>query len=104
MLWPINIPNPDASEIEISTFYQNIIKFLKHAALETIPIVKFNIHTKPYWTNSVKECHAEIAYRRRLWITEGRPRGMKFPTFQMYKQANDILKRSQNKAYLQYER
>ena len=100
MLWPINIPNPDASEIEISTFYQNRIKFLKHVVLGTIPIVKFNRHVKPYWTNSVKEYHAEIAYRRRLWITEGRPRGMQFPTFQMHKQANDIF----NKAYLDYAR
>ena len=78
MLWPINIPNQNASEIEISTFYQNVINILKHAALETIPIVKFNRHTKPYWTNSVKECHAEMSYRRRLWVAEGRPVGCSF--------------------------
>ena len=103
MLWPINIPNPDASEIEISTFYKNIIKILKNAVLETIPIVKFNRHAKPYSSNSVKECHAEMSHRRRLWITEGRPRGMQFPTFQMYNQAKDIFRTSLNKAYLDYE-
>ena len=104
MLWPINIPNSDAFEIEISTFYQNIIIILKNAVLETIPIVKFNRHAKPYWSNSVKEWHAEMSYRRRLWITEGRPRGMQFPTFQMYKQAKDTFRTSLNKAYLDYER
>ena len=104
MLWPINIPNQNASEIEISTFYQNIINIKKLAALETIPIVKFNRHAKPYSSNSVKECRAEMSYRRMLWITEGRPRGMQFPTFQMYNQAKDIFRTSLNKAYLDYER
>ena len=37
MLWPINIPNPDASEIEISTFYQNIIKILKECSSRNHP-------------------------------------------------------------------
>ena len=45
-----------------------------------------------------------MSYRRRLWLTEGRPRGMQFPTFQMYKQEKDIFRTSLNKAYLDYER
>ena len=103
MLWPLTIPNQNATEVEIMTFYRKIVNILKSAALETIPIAKFNKYTKPYWTNLVKECHSEMSYRRGMWIAEGRPRGMQFTTFQKYKQAKDIFRINLKKAYLIHE-
>ena len=103
MLWPLTIPNQSATDIEIVTFYQKIVNTLKDAALETIPTVKFNKHTKPYWTTAVKECHSEMSYRRRLWLTDGRPRGMQFTSFRMYKKAKDKFRISLKKAYLKHE-
>ena len=52
---------------------------------------------------SVKKCHADMSYHRGLWINEGRPRGMQFVTFRLYKKAKDKFRRTLQNAYSMYE-
>ena len=52
-----------------------IISSILRSADECLPKVKFNKHTKPYWSNDLKLAHAESRRLRRVWINLGRPRG-----------------------------
>ena len=44
-----------------------------------------------------------MSYHRGLWINEGRPRGMQFVTFRLYKKAKDKFRRTLQNAYSIYE-
>ena len=103
MLWPIKIPNLDATTNDTLQFYNKILEILTQAAKETIPNIKYNRHAKPYWSESVKKCHADMSYHRGLWINEGRPRGMQFVTFRLYKKAKDKFRITLQNAYSIYE-
>ena len=72
---------------------------------------KFNRHTKPYWTNEIKVQHSESRRLRRIWISEGRPRGMNHLSYRNYKKAKNNFRQLQrhessefiNKSYEELE-
>ena len=103
MLWPVKIPNQSSSTENILDFYSKITNVLRQASKDNIPYSKYNKHAKPYWSNIVKECHAEMLFRRGLWIAENRPRGMQFDSFRLYKKAKDVFRTNLQNAYLNYE-
>ena len=103
MLWPIKIPNLDATTNDTLQFYNKILEILTRAPKETIPNTKYNRHAKPYLSEYVKKCHADMSYHRGLWINEGRSRGMQFVTFRLYKKAKDKFRRTLQNAYSIYE-
>ena len=65
----------------------DIIVNALHAAENKLPKSKFNRHTKPYWTNEIKVQHSESRRLRRIWISEGRPRGMNHLSYRNYKKS-----------------
>ena len=103
MLWPIKISSLDATTNDTLQLYNKILEILTQAAKENIPNTKYNRHAKPYWSESVKKCHADMSYRRGMWINEGRPREMQFVTFRLYKKAKEKSRRTLQNAYSIYE-
>ena len=72
---------------EIDEFCADFTRILIDCANMTIPNSGYNLHKCPYWTKSVKELHIIERAKRRVWIGEGRPRGMLFESYREYKRA-----------------
>lgn len=60
---------------------------LHDAASTTIPTSKYRLYLKPEWTPKVKHLHDLERQKRRMWISEGRPRGMCHESYKNYKRA-----------------
>lgn len=59
-----------------------------------------NPFTKPGWTKNVKkELHAVAKSLRRIWVSEGKPRGMGFQSYRHYKRAKRNFRNAQNLEY-----
>ncbi len=50
-----------------------------------IPVSRSCPHQKPYWDAELKQCHDDQKHKRRVWIQEGRPRGMQYASYSTYK-------------------
>lgn len=95
--------NADRSNtIDIETLYSELISILLDAANTNIPTAKYNPFTKPYWNNDVKIAHKREREFRRIWVQEGRPRGMQHTSYSEYKKAKRAFKNVQTLAYEQY--
>ena len=81
-----------------------ITHVLHTAAKKSLPHNKYNKHLKPYWTDNVKEAHRIARFKRRLRITEGRPRGSNHTSYTEYKLAKarfQKLQRIESNAYME---
>lgn len=58
-----------------------------------------NPFTKPGWTKNVKELNAIERSLRRIWVSEGKPRGMGFQSYRDYKRAKRNFRNAQNLEY-----
>ncbi|CAC5409893.1 unnamed protein product [Mytilus coruscus] len=47
----------------------------------------YNPHTKPYWNADMKKAHTKERNMRRVWMQDGRPRGMQHESYFNYKLA-----------------
>ena len=72
---------------DIEFYAQNLVHTLHTCAAETIPMSSFNPFTRPDWTKNVKALHDIERAKRRLWMADGRPRGMHHPSYREYKRA-----------------
>ena len=70
---------------DIDELYNDMTNAIHNAANNTLPKAKYNSHTKPYWTSKVKAAHSAQRIARRIWINEGRPRGMEHASYANYK-------------------
>ena len=75
------------TKTQIDDFANFIINAMHNAASKTLTISKFNKHTKPYWTEEVKQAHKFQREKRIEWIRDGRPRGNEHNTYKVYKEA-----------------
>ncbi|CAG2250536.1 unnamed protein product [Mytilus edulis] len=73
--------------IDINMFYHNLVNTLINTAKETIPCNTYNPYTKPYWNADVKKAHTKERNMRRVWMQDGRPRGMQHESYFNYKRA-----------------
>ena len=65
----------------------NIIIGSAWYASEFIPTAKYKPYLRPEWTPQVKSRHYTERRLRKLWISEGRLRGMEHETYKNYKRA-----------------
>ena len=64
-----------------------IVAAINNASYETLPKRKFNRLAKPYWTADVKAAYTYSLDKRKIWLIEGRPSGMCYPSYFSYKAA-----------------
>lgn len=60
---------------------------LHSVASEFIPTAKYKPYLRPKWTPTAKTQHNTERWQQKLWISEGRPRGMEHETFKNYKRS-----------------
>ena len=75
------------STADMNDFYQNLCRIITYASKRCIPHTGYNPHTRPGWNKEVKELHTTERKLRRIWISQGRPRGMQFESYRNYKRA-----------------
>lgn len=68
-------------------FVDDLVSTLTKSATHNIPHSGYNPHTRPGWTKDVKHLHTKEREMRRIWLAEGRPRGMIFEFYRNYKRA-----------------
>ncbi|CAC5401107.1 unnamed protein product [Mytilus coruscus] len=62
----------------------------------------YNPHTKPYWNADVKKAHTKERSMRRVWMQDGRPRGMQHESYFNYKRAKRDFRNIQKLANERY--
>ena len=92
------------SECELDEYICNISDTLCKGAAATIPFTSFNPFTRPEWTKTVKNLHAEERAKRRIWLSEGRPRGMNFTSYREYKRAKRLFRTALDQEHDNYMR
>jgi hypothetical protein len=80
------------TEFELDEYIHKISDTLCKSAAATIPFSSFNPFSRPEWTKTVKNLHAEEKAKRRIWMSEGRPRGMNFTSYREYKRAKKLFR------------
>ena len=66
---------------------------MKSASDDHLPSSKkFNKHLKPYWDQSLKDLHKVMREKRKMWISDGRPRGISFSSYRQYKESKRIFR------------
>ncbi|CAG2243072.1 unnamed protein product [Mytilus edulis] len=98
----ILIQEAQNNDIDINLFYHNLVNTLINTAKDTIPCNMYNPHTKPYWNADVKQAHTKERNMRRVWMQEGRPRGMQHESYFNYKRAKRDFRNIQKLANEQY--
>lgn len=72
---------------QIEQFCIDLNSILHDAASLSIPTAKYRPYLKPEWTPKVKELHDTERLKRKIWLAEGRPRGMSHESYRAYKRA-----------------
>ncbi|MES9879586.1 MAG: reverse transcriptase family protein, partial [Sedimenticola sp.] len=98
-----NITEASSGNQHIESLYNHIVKSIRNASNLTLPISHFNKHSKPYWTASVKEAHADQRAKRLAWIKAGRPRDPSNLHYKSYKSAKREFRKVQTDAIRQTE-
>ena len=93
---------PCNSVEDVNSFYTKFVEILLRAANETIPTTTYNPYTKPYWNSDVKRAHQQEREMRKLWLQQGRPRGMHHKSYHDYKRAKNNFRAVQRLAYEKY--
>ncbi|MCG7876973.1 MAG: reverse transcriptase domain-containing protein, partial [Candidatus Thiodiazotropha endolucinida] len=72
--------------------YTHLVNSIITASDTTLPKTKFKPYLKPYWDRVLKDLHAAMREKRRIWISHGRPRGVQFETYKDYKSAKALFR------------
>jgi hypothetical protein len=88
----------------INSFAKELSSALLFCAKLSIPFSSYNPHTRPEWTKSVKHLHTIERSKQRVWISEGRPCGLQFPSNRDYKQAKRDFPNALDKEHDNYMR
>lgn len=92
----------DQQHINCDPLYESIVKCIKHAADKTLPCSFYNPFTKPYRHSDVNNANTLVRDKRKLWLTDSKPRGMQFLTYAEYKCAKEKFRRAQQLAADEY--
>ena len=68
-----------------------IIESITSASDLTLPTTKFRPYLKPYWDRALKDLHAAMREKRRVWVREGRPRGRNYVSYNEYKCSKQLF-------------
>lgn len=96
-LWTVNI-----KQTNIEEYNETIVKALKDASTDTLPIIKFRKHLKPYWNSQLSNLHDDMIQHRNVWVQENRPRGFENETFRNYKKSKNEFRNASREAYNNY--
>ena len=84
------------TERRISELFQNELKdsksidkfvhdlsriLLSSCAESSVPFSSYNTYTRPEWTKTVKHLYTAERAKRKIWMSEGRPRRMQFTSY-----------------------
>ena len=69
-----------------------IIESITIASDLTLPKTKFRPYLKPYWDRALKDLHAAMREKRRVWVREGRPRGRNYVSYNEYKSSKRLFR------------
>jgi len=75
------------SKNEIDEMLELLQRVIKNAMDKCIPTSKSCAYKRPYWDTELADCHNKQKALRWTWVTEGRPRGMQYNSYYMYKLA-----------------
>ena len=87
---------------DTQVFIQDLIHILRVSAAESVPFSGYNPHTRPDWTKNVKTLHDTERTKRRVWLAEGRPRGMQHLSYREYKRAKRQFRNALNVEHDKY--
>ena len=91
------------NNIEIDNYLDTIVQIIFYSSRCNIPKAHFVPHIKPYWTSEVKKAHKNARQKRKIWVNEGKPRGMVFEAYKNYKTAKSEFRSTQQKAIYDHE-
>lgn len=92
-----------SSPAAIEQYAQVITDILQTCAINSIPQSKFKSYAKPYWNSDVKTAYSNATQKRRLWIQDGKPRGMQHTSYADYKRAKSTFRKVQQAAIFEFE-
>lgn len=99
----LKLPQTDLkTEKEIDKYINDLFKILTTHAEISISHSSYHPHTRPEWTKSVKHLHTIERAKRRIWMSEGRPRGMEFESYREYKRAKRQFRNALDKEHELY--
>ena len=64
-----------ATTNDIDVFYDAIVLLIRKITNKCISKSKFKHCLKPYWNKELTEAHKCMKYKRRVWVSDGKPRG-----------------------------
>lgn len=87
------------SVADLNHFCEQLCNIIIVASRQCIPHTGYNPHTRPGWTKEIKQLHSTERNFRRIWVGEGRPRGMVFDSYRNYKRAKRRFRDALTKQY-----
>ena len=87
---------------DLIAYTQSLVNTLEYCSAYCIPYSGCKRFTRPGWTKNVKHLHSVERAKRRIWIGEGRPRGMSFDSYREYKRAKREFRNALDNEYEQY--
>ena len=87
---------------DLASLCIEINNVLYSAASEFITTAKYKPYLRREWTHQVKSLHNTERRQRKLWISEGRSRGMEHETYKNYKRAKRNFRNELNIEYDRY--
>lgn len=69
----------------LETYYNTMVDCFVKAASQNVPKTGFKPFLKPYWNRELKALHKSMRQARSIWISEGKPRGLDFHSYALYK-------------------
>ena len=90
------------NESDITDFFHEINDVLCKCAANSVVHTSYNPFTRPDWTKTVKELHDIERSKRRIWLSEGRPRGMNCSSYREYKRAKRLFRNALDKEHAAY--
>ena len=92
-----------SSPSQIENYATSISEILKTCAANNIPCSKFKSYAKPYWSADVKAAHENAVQKRRVWIENGKPRGMQHVSYAEYKREKSKCRKVLRNAIFEFE-
>ena len=92
------------NRIEIDNYLDTIVQIIFYSSRCNIPKAHFVPHIKPYRTSEVKKAHKNARQKRKIWVSEGKPRGMVYEAYKNYKTAKLEFRSTQQKAIYDHEK
>ena len=87
---------------DLDVFCNNFTQILLECANTVIPQSAYKPYKRPDWTRDVKEAHDAERAKRRIWLSEGRPRGMLHESYREYKRAKRAFRNALDLAHDRY--